>query len=65
MKFVVGASAYNLLNHPHFADPQSNLQYGGFGTITGTVVPPTSAYGSFQGAAVSGRVMVLTAKFMF
>lgn len=65
IKLVIGASAYNLLNHPHFADPQSNLQFGGFGTSISTVVPPTSAYGSFQGAAVSGRVMVLTAKFRF
>jgi hypothetical protein len=29
------------------------------------VVAPTSAYGSFQGSVVSGRVLVLTAKFKF
>jgi hypothetical protein len=65
IKFVIGASAYNLLNHPHFADPSANLQFGGLGEIHSTVVAPTSAYGSFQGSVVSGRVLVLTAKFKF
>ena len=61
----VGASAYNLINHPNFAIPGNNIAGGGFGLITSTVTPPTSAYGSFQGSAVSGRVMVLNAKFNF
>ena len=65
IEFVIGASAYNLLNHPHFADPSANLQFGGLGEIHSTVVAPTSAYGSFQGSVVSGRVLVLTAKFKF
>jgi len=65
IKFVIGASAYNLLNHPHFADPSSDLQFGGVGQIHSTVVAPTSAYGAFQGSVVSGRVLVLTAKFRF
>jgi hypothetical protein len=61
----VGASAYNLFNHPQFAAPGHNVAGGGFGLITGTVTPPTSAYGAFQGSAVSGRIMVLNAKFNF
>jgi hypothetical protein len=65
IKFVIGASAYNLLNHPHFADPSSNLASGAFGGIYGTVSPPTSAYGAFQGSLISGRELVLTAKFKF
>jgi outer membrane receptor protein involved in Fe transport len=65
IRFVIGASAYNLLNHPHFADPASNIASGDVGGIYGTVSAPTSAYGAFQGSLVSGRELVLTAKFKF
>jgi hypothetical protein len=64
-RFTIGASAYNLLNHAHFADPLSNVASGAVGGIYGTVEEPTSAYGAFQGSVVTGRVMVLTAKFRF
>jgi Carboxypeptidase regulatory-like domain len=64
-KFVFGMQAYNVLNHPNFANPSGSLTSGAFGTITGTLGPPTSIYGSFQGASVSGRVMVLTGTFSF
>lgn len=62
---MVGAQAFNLLNHPNFASPHGNLAVPGFGTISSTVSAPTSPYGSFQGSAVSGRVMVLTGRFQF
>jgi hypothetical protein len=65
MRLQIGASAYNALNHPNFQNPNADLAGGGFGTITATAIPPTSAYGSFQGSAVSGRVLVLTGKFQF
>jgi Carboxypeptidase regulatory-like domain/TonB-dependent Receptor Plug Domain len=65
LSLQIGASAYNLMNHPNFAAPGHNIAAPGFGLITGTVTPPTSAYGAFQGSAVSGRVMVLTGKFVF
>jgi outer membrane receptor protein involved in Fe transport len=61
----VGLSAYNFLNHPNFAAPGHNVAVPGFGLITSTVTPPTSAYGAFQGSAVSGRIIVLTGKFVF
>ena len=64
-RFMIGASAFNLLNHPNFASPHGNLAVPGFGTISSTVSAPTSPYGAFQGSAVSGRVMVLTGKFQF
>jgi hypothetical protein len=64
-KFVFGMQAYNVLNHPNFANPSGSLTSGAFGTITSTLGPPTSIYGSFQGASVSGRVMVLTGTFSF
>jgi hypothetical protein len=65
VKLTIGASAFNILNHPHFADPNSNVASGALGGIYGTVEEPTSAYGAFQGSVVTGRVMVLTAKFKF
>jgi len=65
VKLTIGASAYNLLNHPHFAAPYSNVSSGAVGGIYGTVEEPTSAYGAFQGSVVTGRVMVLTARFVF
>ncbi len=65
MYLQIGASAYNLMNHPNFAAPGHNVALPGFGLITSTVTPPTSAYGAFQGSAVSGRIMVLTGKFVF
>ncbi|MGA8027006.1 MAG: carboxypeptidase regulatory-like domain-containing protein, partial [Bryobacteraceae bacterium] len=66
MRFQIGASAYNLLNHPNFQNPGANIASPStFGTISGAAIPPTSAYGSFQGSAVSGRVLVLTGRFQF
>lgn len=51
---TIGAGAFNILNHPHFADPESNVASGGLGGIYGTVEEP-----------LTGRVMGLTAKFKF
>ena len=65
IKFSIGASAYNLLNHAHFADPLTNVASQAVGGIYGTVEEPTSAYGSFQGSVVTGRVMVLAATLRF
>jgi hypothetical protein len=66
MYLQLGASAYNLFNHPNFAAPGHDVANpGGLGLIASTVTPPTSAYGAFQGSAVSGRIMVLNAKFNF
>ena len=62
--FRFGATATNILNHPNFANPGDNIA-GGLGTITSTVGPPTSPYGSFQGSAVNARVLVLTGRFQF
>jgi hypothetical protein len=64
-KFVIGATFFNVLNHPNFDLPVNNLSLGNFGQITSTVSPYSSAYGSFTGSAVSGRIIVLNAKFQF
>jgi hypothetical protein len=64
-KFAVGMQAYNVLNHPNFANPSGSLSSGSFGEITSTLGPPTSIYGTGQGASVSGRLAVLTGRFTF
>ena len=65
VKLTIGAGFYNLLNHPNFANPSGNVAAGGLGQIVSTVGAPTSPYGSFQGSAVSGRVVVLMGKLSF
>jgi len=65
VNFVVGAQAYNIFNHPNFGNPGSTLGTGNFGLITNTQAPPTSPYGSFQGAAVTQRLLVVTGKITF
>jgi hypothetical protein len=65
--FEVGAQAFNTLNHPNFSNPSASVTAGStMGTTGSNVAPTTSPYGSFQGASlVSGRIMVVTAKFSF
>jgi hypothetical protein len=65
MVFNVGLQAYNVLNHPNFANPSGTLSSGSFAEITGTLSPPTSIYGTDQGSAVSGRLLVVTGMFTF
>lgn len=65
MAFTVGANAFNVLNHPNFANPVDSATSGLFGNILNTVSQPNSPYGNFQGAAVSGRVLQLMVKFKF
>jgi hypothetical protein len=64
-KATVGAYLFNVFNHPNFDLPWNSLTSGTFGVIDQTVSAPTSAYGSFMGSAVSGRVVQLFVKFAF
>ncbi len=64
-KLLIGAYFFNVLNHPNFDLPVNNIANGSFGQIQSTVSAPTSAYGSFQGSAVSGRVIQTQVKFTF
>lgn len=57
VKFKFGANFFNILNHPNFDNPNSNLAVGTFGTITADLPPVSSPYGNFQGAGVSGRIV--------
>lgn len=63
--FEIGANAYNVLNKVNFADPVSDVSSGAFGLIEGAVAPPTSPYGSFQGAAVTQRLVQVHGKIVF
>jgi hypothetical protein len=65
MVLNLGLQAYNVLNHPNFGNPSGTLSSGSFAQITTTLGPPTSIYGTGQGAAVSGRLMVVTGTFTF
>jgi hypothetical protein len=64
-KFRLGASFYNMFNHPNFGNPSGNAGAAGLGTITATRMAPNSPYGTFFGSAVSGRVIVLSGKVDF
>jgi hypothetical protein len=65
LRFSIGANFFNVLNHPNFANPINDVSSGQLGTITSTVVPPTSPYGAFQGSAVSGREIQVTGRITF
>jgi hypothetical protein len=66
-KFALGANFFNLLNHPHFASPENNLQGGiaPFGQIYATAPTPTSIYGAFQTSGVTGRLVQIVGKITF
>jgi hypothetical protein len=63
--FTIGAQAYNVFNHVNFNAPGTSVGTGSFGVISTVQAPPTSPYGSFQGAAVTQRVLVVTGKVTF
>ncbi len=73
MKLNVGANFYNIFNHPNFYLPYMYLESGGpgvgygdyVGKIYQTVSVPASPYGSFVGAAASGRMVQLQARITF
>ena len=63
---ILGIQAFNVLNHPNFAQPLHDLANGtALGTIQGTVNPPTSILGSFLGGDASPRLLQVKAKFSF
>jgi hypothetical protein len=64
MAFELGAQAYNIFNHPNFSNP-SSVMGSSLGNISSVNAPPTSPYGSFQSAAVTQRILVVTGRFTF
>jgi hypothetical protein len=64
--FKLGANFFNVLNHANFSAPANNAGTpGSLGAVTSTVTPPSSPYGSFEGSAVSGRVVQIVTSFTF
>ena len=63
--FEIGANAYNVWNHANFLAPVGDISSPAFGQITSAVAPPTSPYGSFQGAAVTQRLLQIHGKITF
>jgi hypothetical protein len=61
----LGAQFFNILNHPHFDQPNADISSPQFGTITSSVSSPTSIFGSFLGADASPRLIQLHAKLTF
>jgi hypothetical protein len=73
VKFELGGSFFNILNHPNFGlpNPYTFEPFGqmcstgaGFG-CTSMAVQPTTPYGSFQGAGVEGRLVQVHGKISF
>jgi hypothetical protein len=68
VKFELGGSFFNILNHPNFALPQpftQGITGTTFGTMTSLAVQPTTPYGAFQGAGVEGRLIQVHGKITF
>jgi hypothetical protein len=65
VNFGIGMTAFNFLNHPNFANPDSGYGDSSYGMITGMVGSPTSAYGNFLGFDSSIRVIQLSGKITF
>ncbi|HEY3706835.1 MAG TPA: TonB-dependent receptor [Terracidiphilus sp.] len=63
----IGVQAFNVLNHPNFANPGFDIadSTAGFGHITATVGPPTSIYGSGLGGDASVRILQFKANLRF
>jgi hypothetical protein len=63
VQLTLGASAYNLFNHPNFADPNPDIASSGLGLITFTNINPSGPYGEYGGP--SGRALVVHGKVVF
>jgi len=61
----VGAQFFNVLNHPHFDQPDADIASPTFGSIINPVSSPTSIFGSFLGADASPRLIQLHASITF
>jgi hypothetical protein len=67
VKFELGGSFFNILNHPNFALPNPYIAgyTGPFGAMSSLAVQPATPYGSFQGAGVEGRLIQVHGKITF
>ena len=65
VNFALGAQAFNVLNHPNFANPDSGFGDPTFGQITAMTGTPTSPYGNFLGFDSSPRILQISGKITF
>jgi Carboxypeptidase regulatory-like domain len=65
LNFGLGATAFNVFNHPNFDPPDTLLGSPTFGQILGMQGVPTSPYGNFLGFDSSVRVVQLSLKMSF
>jgi hypothetical protein len=65
LHFGLGATAFNVFNHPNFNLPDNNLGDGTTGQIFSMQGVPTSPYGNFLGFDSSVRVVQLSLKVSF
>lgn len=62
---ALGFQFFNVLNHPNFDQPVSNVADPQFGQILYTVSPPTSILGAMLGADSSPRLIQVRASLTF
>lgn len=65
VKLGIGASFFNLFNHPNFDLPVNSYAAGNFGSIIATVTPATTPYGAFLGVPLNGRLVQLNGRVTF
>jgi len=65
LNFGLGATAFNVFNHPNFNLPDTTLGSSFFGQILSMQGVPTSPYGNFLGFDSSVRVVQLSLKMTF
>ena len=63
--FGLGATAFNVFNHPNFDLPDNYLGDSTFGQTLSMQGVPSSPYGNFLGFDSSVRVVQLSLKFTF
>jgi hypothetical protein len=65
LRFVFGAQAFNVLNHPNFDQPVGDISNPQFGLSVRPVGPPTSILGSFVGGNDSQRFVEIKGALRF
>ena len=65
VRVQLGANFFNILNHPNFFTPFENVASPIFGQLFATASQPTTPYGAFSGAGVTGRLIQMQAKLIF
>src|SRR5450755_800940 len=63
--FGLGAQAFNVLNHPNYAVPDSGFGDATFGKVLQMAGTPTSPYGNFLGFDSAPRLVQVTGKITF